>query len=101
MSIYVMLASLTEWAREEVARRPESLERFARCAEALGARVIGQYERLSSYDLVSVIEAPDHETIVSLSRQLEAPGVVRSARFIGPYTTLRGGIIGAERIRSR
>jgi uncharacterized protein with GYD domain len=42
-----------------------------------GCRLVGQYATLGIYDFVTIIEAPDNETIAHLSIDLSSRGTVK------------------------
>jgi uncharacterized protein with GYD domain len=43
----------------------------------MGARVIGQYAVLGAYDFVSIVEAPNNETMARISVELGSRGMVQ------------------------
>jgi uncharacterized protein with GYD domain len=45
--------------------------------EGMGARVIGQYAVLGAYDFISIVEAPNNETIARISVELGSRGTVQ------------------------
>jgi len=77
MPIYILLSTLTPKGRETVKERPERIKEVNKEVEALGAKVLAQYAVLGPYDFVTVIEAPDNETVAKISVELGSRGTVQ------------------------
>ena len=77
MPTYVMLTTLTPEGSQTLHKRPERLEEVNREIEDLGCKVVAQYAVLGQYDFVSIVEAPDNETIAHLSVDLASRGTVK------------------------
>ena len=76
MAHYVMLSSLSESGRKVLRERPGWIRKVNRELEAKGAKVLAQFAVLGPYDFVTILEAPDNETVLSLSIELGARGSV-------------------------
>ncbi len=76
MAVYVLLSSLTPAGRETVHKNPERISAVDKEMEKFGCRVIARYALLGMYDFLSIVEAPDNETIAHLSVDLGARGTV-------------------------
>ncbi len=76
MAHYVMLSSLSESGRKVLRERPGWIRKVNRELERKGAKVRAQYAVLGPYDFVTVIEAPDNETVSSISIEMGARGSV-------------------------
>jgi len=74
---YVMLSSLSEAGRKVLHARPGWIRKVNRELSRRGARVIAQYAVLGPYDFVTVLEAPDNETVSSISIEMGARGSVQ------------------------
>ena len=78
MPSYVNLMNWTEQGvradRDSVGRR----ERADALAERHGAKIAHAYWIMGLYDIVSVIEAPDDESITAMMLELTAEGNVRT-----------------------
>ena len=124
MAHYVMLSSLSEAGRKVLHARPgwirkvnrELSRRGARGLVHLsrllptrtaggislrprrGARVITQYAVLGPYDFVTILEAPDNETVSSISIEMGARGSVQMMTM--PAIPLDTFISRLERSRS-
>ncbi len=77
MPTYVMLTTLTPEGSRTLHKRPERLEEVNREIEEFGCKVVAQYAVLGQYDFVSIVEAPDNETIAHLSVDLASRGTVK------------------------
>lgn len=76
MALYVMLSSLSESGRKVLRERPGWIRKVNRELERKGAKVRAQYAVLGPYDFVTVLEAPDNETVSSISIEIGARGSV-------------------------
>ncbi len=76
MGTYIMLSTLTPEGRKTIKDRPERIGEVNRELEAMGARVMKQYATLGPYDFLSIVEAPDNQTISKISVDLCSRGTV-------------------------
>ncbi|MBM2826239.1 MAG: hypothetical protein HW403_303 [Dehalococcoidia bacterium] len=76
MATYIMLSKLTSEGRRTVKERPLRITEVNEEIEHMGARVVAQYAVLGPYDFISVLEAPDNETIARVSVELGARGTI-------------------------
>jgi uncharacterized protein with GYD domain len=74
---YVMLSSLSESGRKVIRERPGWIRKVNRELEGKGVKVLSQYAVLGPYDFVTILEAPDNETVSSVSIELGARGSVQ------------------------
>jgi uncharacterized protein with GYD domain len=77
MPKYIMLSSLTDEGAQTIKKNPERIKEVNKDVEALGGKVLDQYAVLGEYDFLSILEAPDMETIVRISVELGSRGSVR------------------------
>ena len=113
MPRYLLLSTLTNVGRESLHSHPERLMEVDQEIEKMGVKVIAQYALLGQYDFVSLVEAPDNETIAHLSVDLGSRGTVQimtlpaialesfQAALKGPHQLGRGAPPDQERGRSR
>jgi len=73
---YVMLSSLSESGRKVLRERPGWIRKVNRELESKGAKVKAQFAVLGPYDFVTILEAPDNETVTSISIEMGARGSV-------------------------
>ena len=71
------MSSLTHEGLETIAEKPERIVEVNREVEQMGARIIDQYAVLGPYDFVTIIEAPDNETVARISVKLGERGTVK------------------------
>ena len=77
MGIYIALSTLTDEGRTTIKKRPERIKEVNKELEAMGIRVLGQYAILGPYDFVTLIEAPNNETVLKMSVELGSRGTVQ------------------------
>ena len=77
MSLYIMLSTLSESGRKVVRERPGWIRKVNAEVGRMGVRVVAQYAVLGPYDFVTVLEAPDNETVSRVSVELGARGSVQ------------------------
>jgi uncharacterized protein with GYD domain len=76
VAVFVLLSTLTAHGRETLHADPERIDAVNAEVETFGCQVIAQYALLGSYDFLTVIEAPDNETVAHLSIDLGSRGTV-------------------------
>jgi uncharacterized protein with GYD domain len=72
-----MLSTLSESGRKVLRDRPGWIRKVNREVERMGAKVHSQYALLGPYDFLTVLEAPDNETVSRVSIELGARGSVQ------------------------
>lgn len=77
MPTYIMLSSLTPEGVQTVKNNPQRIKEVNNEVEQLGARVKAQWATLGHVDFVSVVEAPDENTIARVSLELGSRGTAR------------------------
>ena len=77
MATYVLLSTLTDDGAGTVTKNPARIRDVNKEIEKLGVKVTGQYALLGPYDFLSIVEAPDNETIARVSAELAARGSVK------------------------
>ncbi len=83
MATYVMLSHLTTEGKKSVKEiwDPERIKEQNREVETFGAKVIAQYALLGPYDFITLLEAPNPETVARLSVELGERGMVQHETF--------------------
>ena len=77
MATYVLLSSLTTEGGQTLHSHPERLAEVNKEIDSFGCHVISQYALLGPYDFLTIVEAPDNETVAHLSVDLGSRGTVR------------------------
>ena len=77
MATYVLLSTLTAEGRKTVKERPTRITEVNKEIERYGAKVVSQFIVLGPYDFVSILEAPDNETVARVSAELGSRGTVQ------------------------
>jgi uncharacterized protein with GYD domain len=81
MATFIMLSRLSPEGMKTLRDNPERIREVNREVEGFGARVVQQYALLGHHDFLTVLEAPDAETVSRVSVEL-------SSRATGSYETL-------------
>ena len=74
MPTYLMFSTLSPQGLQTLQVTPERLLEVNREIEAAGARVIEQWALLGPYDILSVLDAADDDTVPALGDDLAALG---------------------------
>jgi uncharacterized protein with GYD domain len=77
MNNYVLLSKLTPEGARTLWTQPRRVREVNEEVEEFGCRVVSQFATLGPYDFVTIIEAPDNNTVVRLSAQLGSRGTVQ------------------------
>lgn len=77
MATYVLLSTLTSEGRKTVKERPTRITEVNKEIERFGAKVLSQYVVLGQYDFVTIMEAPNNETVARVSAELGSRGTVQ------------------------
>ena len=78
MPTYIGLYKLTDQGIKNIKEMPQRMEKAIEASEAVGGKVLGVYSVLGEYDLVSIAEFPNDETVLSLALAFGSQGNVRS-----------------------
>lgn len=74
MATYIMLSRLSPDGVKTLHENPDRIKAVNSEVEALGAKVVAQYALLGAYDFITVLEAPDVETVARISVELGMRG---------------------------
>src|SRR4029450_1191317 len=77
MATYVLLSSLTPEGGQTLHAHPERLAAVNEEIDGFGCRIVSQYALLGPYDFLTIVEAPDNETVAHLSVDLSSRGTVK------------------------
>ena len=83
MATYLMLSHSTAEGTKTVKEtwQPDRLKELNREVETLGAKVLLQYALLGPYDFVTILEAPNPETMARVSVELGRRGMAHYETF--------------------
>ncbi len=82
MPTYVMLTNLTADGVRTLKSNPNRVGEVNKEVEALGAKVVEQYATLGRFDFITVVEAPDPETMAKVSVELGSRGTMTSETLV-------------------
>ncbi|MBI4729041.1 MAG: GYD domain-containing protein [Acidobacteria bacterium] len=74
MPAYVTLFKWTEQGRKEVGSLPDRAAAVTKRVEAAGGKILGNWVTMGRFDQVSVVEAPDDETVAKLAMIIAGRG---------------------------
>jgi len=77
MPTYILLTTLTADGARTVHSSPDRLSAVTEEIRSFGCEVLSQYAVLGAYDFVTVLEAPDNETVAHLSVDLGSRGTAK------------------------
>jgi uncharacterized protein with GYD domain len=77
MPSYIFITNLTDEGRKTIKKHPERIQEVNQEIEKMGAKIRDQYALLGLYDFITVLEAPDNETIAKISMDLSSRGTVQ------------------------
>jgi len=78
MPTYVMLSTLTDEGRKTIKEKPGRIKEVNAEVESMGAKIVCQYALLGSYDFITVLEAPDNETVSKIAVELGSRGTLQT-----------------------
>jgi uncharacterized protein with GYD domain len=79
VATFIMLTRLTADGVKTIKNNPTRVQEVNKEVEQLGAKVQGQWATLGEYDFVSVVEAPDAETMAKVSVELGSRGTTSNS----------------------
>ena len=78
MPTYVMLTNLTADGVRTLKNNPGRVSEVNNEVEQIGAKVVAQYATLGQYDFITIVEAPDEQTMAKVSVELGSRGTMTS-----------------------
>jgi uncharacterized protein with GYD domain len=78
LAIYVVLSRLTCEGRKTMKTNPDRLKEVNKEIVKMGAKVVNQYALLGKYDFLTVLDAPDNETVGKIMVNLGARGTLET-----------------------
>ena len=77
MATYILLSNITSQGARTLKSRPQRIKEVNEEIEKMGAKIISQYAVLGPYDFITILEAPDNETVARISLEIGARGSVK------------------------
>ena len=78
MPTFLMLTNLTAEGVRTLKNHPGRIAEVNKEVEQMGVKVLSQYATLGQYDFVTVVEAPDEQTMAKVSVELGSRGTMTS-----------------------
>jgi uncharacterized protein with GYD domain len=78
MSTFVMLTNLTPEGVQTLKNNPSRVQEVTKEVEQLGVKVKEQWATLGQYDFITIVEAPDEQTMAKVSVELGSRGTMSS-----------------------
>jgi uncharacterized protein with GYD domain len=79
---YVILSRLTADGRKTLKREPERLKEVNLEIDGMGARVVKQYALLGKYDFLTILEAPNNETVAKIMVDIGSRGSMDTTALV-------------------
>ena len=99
MPTYVLMSTLTPEGRRTLHSDPDRIDEVNKEIADFGCKVVAQYAVLGSYDFITVIEAPDNESVAHLSLDLGSRGTVNITTLPAiPLAQLRAKLKGSKQM---
>lgn len=77
MAKYILLSTLTNEGLKTIKNKPHRIKEVNTEVEKYGVKVIQQYAALGPYDFVTLVEAPDNDSVFKMSIDLGSRGTVK------------------------
>ena len=77
MPTYILLSSLTPEGSQTLHKDPDRLDAVNKEISEFGCKVVTQYAVLGGYDFLTIVDAPDNETVAHMSVDLSSRGTVK------------------------
>jgi uncharacterized protein with GYD domain len=78
MPTYIMLTNLTPEGVQTLKNNPTRVQEVNKEVEQLGVTVKDQWATLGQYDFITIVEAPDDQTMAKVSVELGSRGTMSS-----------------------
>ena len=93
MPTFVMLTNLTADGVRTLKNNPGRVAEVNKEVEQIGAKVVAQYATLGQYDFITIVEAPDEQTMAKVSVELGSRGTMTSQTLVAiPADDLAGSL---------
>ena len=72
-----MLSSLTDQGARTIKTKPGRIKEVNEEVEKMGGKILSQFAVLGPYDFITILEAPDNETVARISLEISSRGSVK------------------------
>ena len=83
MPQYVVLSNFTEQGRTDIKSTSDRLDRLGAVAERLGVKVVANAITMGQFDVVTILEAPNDETVAQVIGTVLLRGYVTTQTMRG------------------
>jgi uncharacterized protein with GYD domain len=94
MAAYIVLGNYTDQGIRNIKDTPKRTEALKEAAKKVGVVLKETFWTLGPYDFVSIIEAPDDETIIAFGMSVGSQGNVRTQTLRAFSANEMAGILG-------
>jgi uncharacterized protein with GYD domain len=95
VATYILLSTLTEEGAKTIRSNPNRIKEVNNEVEGMGVHIVAQYGVLGPFDFVTIVEAPDNETVARLSLAMGSRGSVKVQTLAAlPIDRLISGMSG-------
>jgi len=77
MATFILLSSLTDEGAKTITSNPDRIKEVNTEVERLGVKVTAQYAVLGPYDFITIVDAPDIQTVARVSAALSSRGSIK------------------------
>jgi uncharacterized protein with GYD domain len=77
MQTFIILSTLTDEGRRTIKQKPHRITEVNHEIEDMGVKVKEQYALLGQFDFLSIVEAPDNQTVMKMSVEIGSRGSVQ------------------------
>jgi len=77
MATFILLSSLTDEGAKTITSNPERIKEVNSEVQRLGVKVTAQYAVLGPYDFITIVDAPDIQTVAKVSATLSSRGSIK------------------------
>lgn len=74
MPHFIRLVRFTQTGAKDLKQFPARRAEFIKSAKKLGIRVVGEYVTTGRYDIVTILDAPDLNSVLKLTTTIAAQG---------------------------
>ncbi len=81
MPLFIRLTTFTSEGAKDLKKFPERRKEFFAASKKLGIKVISEYAVTGRYDIITVLDAPDLQSVLRLSAMSGSTGRTRSETY--------------------